>query len=69
MHIPGGAGNGEFLALATALGEVIGTKGDVVVVGMIEKMIAAAVETVVPCGGIEAREISIDTVVARVVPA
>jgi hypothetical protein len=49
MHIPGGAGKGELITLATAVGDVIGTGGgDNVVVGLIENVIAAAVEMVVP---------------------
>ena len=48
-HIPGGASRGELIALATVVGDVIGTgRGDDVVVGVIEKAIAADVEMVVP---------------------
>ena len=37
--------------------------------GAMEKVIAAAVEIVVPAGGIVLREIETETVVAKVVPA
>jgi hypothetical protein len=43
--------------------------GETVVEGMIENVIAAAVEIVVPAGGIELSDTTTETVVAIVVPA